>query len=57
MKWLSDNRLNHLRELTVNPDFTATKYRVTTALARGGMGTIYLADDTELNRQIGRAHV
>jgi serine/threonine protein kinase len=52
MKWLSDNRLNHLRELTVNPDFTATKYRVTTALARGGMGTIYLADDTELNRQV-----
>ena len=52
MKWLSDNRLNHLRELAVNPDFTATKYRVQTELARGGMGTVYLAEDTELNRQV-----
>ena len=52
MKWLSDDRLNHLRELTVNPDFTATKYRLESELARGGMGTVYLAEDTELNRQV-----
>ena len=52
MKWLSDDRINHLRELTVNPDFTATKYRQQTELARGGMGTVYLAEDTELNRQV-----
>ena len=52
MKWLSDDRLNHLRELTVNPDFTATKYRVKSELARGGMGTVYLATDTELNRDV-----
>jgi serine/threonine protein kinase len=52
MKWLSDDRLNHLRELTLNPDFSATKYRVTSELARGGMGTVYLAEDTELNRQV-----
>jgi len=52
MKWLSDDRINHLRELAVNPDFTATKYRLQTELARGGMGTVYLAEDTELNRQV-----
>jgi len=52
MKWLSDDRINHLRELTVTPDFSATKYRVASELARGGMGTVYLAEDTELNRQV-----
>lgn len=52
MKWLSDDRIHHLRELTLNPDFTATKYRLESELARGGMGTVYLAEDTELNRQV-----
>ncbi|HET9478587.1 MAG TPA: protein kinase, partial [Pyrinomonadaceae bacterium] len=52
MRWISDQRLNHLRELAVNPDFSATKYRILNELARGGMGTVYLAEDTELNRQI-----
>src|ERR1044072_9803531 len=52
MKWLSDDNINHLRELTVIPDFTATKYRLSRDLASGGMGTVYLAEDTELNRQV-----
>lgn len=52
MRWISDQRLDHLRELAVNPDFSATKYRIINELARGGMGTVYLAEDTELNRQV-----
>lgn len=52
MKWLSDDRIDHLRELTVEPDFSATKYQLASELARGGMGTVYLAEDTELNRQV-----
>lgn len=52
MKWLSDDSIDHLRELTVEPDFSATKYQLTNELARGGMGTVYLAADTELNRQV-----
>ena len=52
MKWLSDDQINHLRELTVDPDFSATKYRLISELARGGMGTVYLAEDNELNRQV-----
>jgi len=52
MKWLSDNKLSHLREVVGNPDFSGTKYTFIKELARGGMGTVYLAEDTELNRQV-----
>jgi eukaryotic-like serine/threonine-protein kinase len=52
MKWLSDSKLSHLRAVVGNPDFSGTKYTVVKELARGGMGTVYLAEDTELNRQV-----
>lgn len=52
MKWLSDSKVTHLRALAAEPDFSATKYTFVKELARGGMGTVYLADDTELNRQV-----
>jgi serine/threonine protein kinase len=52
MKWLSDQKLEHLRTIAGNPDFSSTKYRIVKELARGGMGAVYLADDLELNRQI-----
>ena len=52
MKWLSNQRLDHLRQLAADPDFATTKYRVIKELARGGMGTVYLAEDPELNRQV-----
>ena len=52
MKWLSDSKLTHLRAVVGNPDFSGTKYSFVKELARGGMGTVYLAEDTELNRQV-----
>jgi serine/threonine protein kinase len=52
MKWISDTRLDHLRDLALKPDFSATKYRLLNELASGGMGTVYLAEDTELNRRV-----
>ena len=52
MKWISDSRLDHLRELATKPDFSATKYRLLDELASGGMGAVYLAEDTELNRRV-----
>jgi serine/threonine protein kinase len=52
MKWLSDQKLEHLRAIAGNPDFSSTKYTIVKELARGGMGTVYLAEDPELNRQI-----
>jgi serine/threonine-protein kinase len=52
MKWLSDDKLNYLRTVVTNPDFSATKYTFVKELGRGGMGTVYLAEDRELNRQV-----
>ena len=46
MKWLSDDKLDHLL------DVVGTKYEFVKELGRGGMGTVYLADDTELDRQV-----
>ena len=43
MKWLSDDKLGHLRGVVKEPDFGATKYKSVKELGRGGMGTVYLA--------------
>jgi serine/threonine protein kinase len=52
MRSLSDSRVEHLRSIAAQPDFSLTKYSIVKELARGGMGIVYLAADTELNRQI-----
>jgi serine/threonine-protein kinase len=52
MKWLSDDKLSYLRTVVTNPDFSLTKYAFIKELARGGMGTVYLAEDRELNRLV-----
>jgi len=52
LKWLSDKNLKHLLRVTNDPDFGATKYRLVEEISRGGMGTVYRAEDTELDRQI-----
>jgi serine/threonine protein kinase len=52
MKWLSDDKLDHLRTVVTNPDFSSTKYTFIKELGRGGMGAVYLAEDRELNRLV-----
>ena len=52
MKWLSDDRLDHLRTLVSDPDFSTTKYTFVKELGRGGMGAVYEAEDRELNRLV-----
>lgn len=52
MPWLSDNLLKHLQTVADAPDLGATKYRVLEKFAAGGMGTIYLAEDTQLERRV-----
>lgn len=52
MPWLSDNLLRRLQNVTDAPDLSATKYRLLEKFAAGGMGTIYLAEDTQLQRRV-----
>lgn len=52
MKWLSDQIVDHLRDVADAPDLTGTKYRIVRRLARGGMGTVFLAHDDQLDRQV-----
>src|SRR5687768_18366843 len=48
--WSSDVCSSDL--VVVNSDFSSTKYSFVKELGRGGMGTVYLAEDTELNRHV-----
>ncbi|HWF89176.1 MAG TPA: serine/threonine-protein kinase [Pyrinomonadaceae bacterium] len=52
MKWLSDDKLNHLRRVVSEPDFSETKYTFVKELGRGGMGTVCLVEDRELDRLV-----
>jgi serine/threonine protein kinase len=52
MDWLSDKTISHLREVTELPDLGKTKYRCLERIASGGMGTVYLAEDAQLKRNI-----
>lgn len=46
MKWLPDDKLDHLM------DVVGARYAFVKELGRGGMGTVYLAEDRELDRLI-----
>lgn len=52
MTWLPDETLDHLRKFSGVPDLSGTKYNILRELGRGGMATVYLAHDTELNREV-----
>ncbi len=52
MRWLSDDKLKHLRSVVSEPDFSATKYTFVKELGRGGMGVVCLAEDSELDRLV-----
>jgi serine/threonine protein kinase len=52
MSGLSDAALRHLREVSDQPDLSGTPYEVVETLGRGGMGTVYLAHDSRLDREV-----
>jgi serine/threonine-protein kinase len=52
LNWLSDKQLDHLRAVADLPDLSGTQYRLLEKFSAGGMGAIYLAEDTQLHRRV-----
>src|SRR4051812_4784978 len=52
MDGISDNVLRHLRRISEMPDLPGSRYRIGNPVGRGGMGVVYLAYDSELDREV-----
>jgi serine/threonine protein kinase len=52
MNKLSDDQVRHLRDLVDAPDLSGTRYEIVRRLAAGGMATVFLVRDRELEREV-----
>ena len=52
MTGLSDQAVARLREAVATPDLSGTRYRLVDRLGQGGMSTVFLVEDTELQRKV-----
>jgi serine/threonine protein kinase len=52
VRFLSDDAVAHLREITELPDLSGTRYELVCELGRGGMGVVYEVRDRELERAV-----
>jgi eukaryotic-like serine/threonine-protein kinase len=49
---ISDAALRHLQEVADRPDLAGMPYEIRETIGRGGMGTVYLAWDRDLEREV-----
>ncbi len=52
MRWLSDETVSRLRAVADRPNLTGTRYEIREEIGRGGMGTVYDAFDSVLERSV-----
>jgi serine/threonine protein kinase len=52
MNWLSDQAVSRLQAASALPDLAGTRYGLVKRIGSGGMGAVYLAEDSVLGRRV-----